>query len=177
MTTETPDQPAPEPDHLAKFRQALEGFAYSTDTALDKAIWAWADHADLPHLPEIRNRVACAMFAALAIFLEAEQPAEMGWLGLKNRQFAEAIKERMKLQAADDAGGGVMLMAVGRRRDAPLVELKVTEDLAFALLPDIARTMAAGLLDSAGDIDGLRGTIFMLGAPPVQPGDRRPDGG
>jgi hypothetical protein len=175
--TDATDQPAPEPEHLAKFRQALEGFAYSTDTALDKAIWAWADHAELPHRPEIRNRVACAMFAALAIFLEAEQPEEMGWLGLKNRQFAEAIKERMKLQPADGGGPGVMLMAIGRRVGEPLVELKVTHDLAFALLPEVARQMAAGLLDNAGEIDGIRATIFMLGAPPFQPEAGGPDGG
>lgn len=155
------------PGVAGAFGSALAGISYDPMTALDRAIWAWADHADLPHAPQVRNRVACAMFAALAILLENEAPEEMGWLGLKNREFAEKIREKMSAALPDAPPGSLGQLMMKIHEKDGMVALEYTADVVVALPVETARTMAQGLLTVAGEIDGRRHATFFLAVPPA----------
>jgi hypothetical protein len=177
--SDEPERPLPE--GTARFATALAGMTYNTTEALEKAIWAWADFADIPHKEATRNRIACAMFAALAIYLETEEPEAIGWLGLTNRQFAEKLKEKMLPPDPDGpvVHAGTALMHVYADMGQSMVVLKYTEDMAIVLPPDTARTMAEGLLACAGEIDGRTGTLFYFGVPPTKRPEEEagPEGG
>jgi hypothetical protein len=167
-------------DPLKKFRETIGGIGYNAATALDKAIWAWADEGELPHMPESRNRIACVMFATLAVYLQQEVPEEMGWLGLRNAAFANEILKRMEPPPDTPEGaiskGALLVMRVARKGD--MVALHYTKDMVIALPVDTARTMAEGLISIAGEIDGRQGTIFYLGAPTSpKPREGGADGG
>jgi hypothetical protein len=168
---DTKDTPPP-PRGASRFASALEGMAYDPTTALEKAIWAWADHAEIPHAPESRNRIACAMFAALAIYLESVAPEEMGWLGLKNREFADKLQATMEAAPSDSPPGsyGALLMRVFERNG--MVALQYTDDVVVALPTETASILAEGLLRLVAEIEG-KGVpvIFNLGVPPHDPLD------
>lgn len=160
----TDDERPKLPEGAAKFATALAGMAYNPQDALEKALRAWAEFGDIPFREETRNRIACAMFAALAIYLESEEPDAMGWLGLTNREFADKLKKSMAPSAGEGPKYGTAMMRA--YRDGELIVLKYTEDMAVVLPADTARTMAESLLDLAGDIDDKRGTVFYFGVPP-----------
>lgn len=94
---------------------------------------------------------------------------------LKNRQFADKLREKMAADLPPGTPPGshgwlkLDLMVKGN-----LVALRYAEDCVVAFPVETARQLAQGLLRCADEIDGRRSFVFLYGTPPrPEPGDSR----
>jgi hypothetical protein len=165
----TPDEDNPMRDQTPQ--EFLADFFNShqpNPEARGQALMSWAlFNDDAAPEPGRSNRYAVELFCELARYLQEENPEELGWGGLRNRELADKLLEGMATphDAAPPGSKGMLAMNVFAKDG--LVALRYTEDLVVALPVATARQLAEGLLTIAGQIDGQHALLTMLGRPIV----------
>jgi hypothetical protein len=165
----TPDEDNPMRDQtpqefLADFFNSHQPNPRGRDQAI--MTWALANDDTTPDAGHY-NRAAVALFCELARYLQEEDPEEMGWGGLRNRELADKLLEGMATPHDAAPPGSKGMLALNVFAKDGLVALRYTDDLVVALPVATARQLAEGLLTVAGQIDGQRALLTMLGRPIV----------